>query len=190
MVGSHGHGSERGLLIKQESHAALIAPLDEVDLDAFARSPGFLGYCEGDPTVLRLPAELGRAWREVKEHLGPYDGLAHQLERSGLRNEKQRTTDLADTIVTTGASVGSWRVSRGELSPELEFGVLQNCMLDGLGGPCFFIWLDRGLVLYPHNDIGIGVIATDRGPDTNEFGREALRRFSSACGLHVELRDE
>ena len=113
-----------------------------VNLEAYSQSEGFLGFCEGDPGELVLPVRLGECWQSLKGLLGNYDAVVHQLELKRWAGGPVRTTAGVDEVVALGVTHESdgrrWKLSAASDSERLELDVLRNCMLDGVGGPCFF----------------------------------------------------
>ena len=63
-------------------------------------------------------------------------------------------------------------------------------MLGGFDRLAFFVWLDVGLAVYPHDDGGLGVVALRDNATTHWLGRQLLRDVVRTTGLDLwDVRD-
>lgn len=181
--------------------------LNTVDLQSYSKSGGFLGFFErkakfsvevcdlavdlvfnsslfdvsalcvvsnlfvvGDDANLKAEYDLGD--RELVDHI--------------------RALASKDLLTRKGRSEDCWPLLEGEHLSERQgipipvlrtlFGAVMS--VDGIRGHCFGVALDRGLIVYAHDDSGFGFISTSKMPmhrkslqsnivtqfgDTNEF---------------------
>lgn len=58
--------------------------------------------------------------------------------------------------------------------------------IDGLDGHCFIISDDLGIIIYPHEDTGFGVISF-KGKEAEELGKQFLLSFDSIDGIITKI---
>lgn len=180
---------------------------NQVDLNAYSLSRGFLGYCylkdgtcDDASCIDHCIAMLDEIFTDaiVVSSLRIYGALKAYYEEYDLNsNEQQLVGRLIDSGIVLNVSIDELddtfhfvgNVSRCVMRDFITF----QLMVGGLSYHAFITNSDKEVIIYPHDDSGIGFIANNkqsRTPSLINFLKGCVTNYSDIFEFHLEIRFE
>jgi hypothetical protein len=173
--------------------------LNEVNLESYSASPGFVGYFEragryvdglAEDAVALLAEKMVGEWEEWTlvsslhanqdevGHCGDLDADARDTQlvdflqthnvlkkfsysaRFGTDYESQA---YADAVLAACSDFIQAQVNSLDCAAVVKL-LIARMLVYGLRGHCFLVSIQKGLILYPHDDTGFGIICFGSAP--------------------------
>ncbi len=170
---------------------------ENVKLESYAQSENFIGFSEEKKLAHEeLAASIFLSFAKQNSNFFIISSLNKNLLIEGLPQDSlSKIKSLKkDKWITDSKNGDLLNLRQFSFSLKKEYESLKDCILLVLKGytygHIFFVWPQKGLFIYPHEDGGFGAISDKSGRGRTE-GENFLHLFSkySSFDLHIEKEE-